>query len=214
MRQRSGHCLDLQARSPEISLRKISESKRESSILQPNRRHGVLPSQHEYTEGRLPGKMLCRFRPAWRQRCCRKGSRLWIGQGTSRRRTRHCKGVLKSSFLCQRRRRARSMPTEMQRSGRVRAMSSALTIISILTGIAVSALFWNRPLAIKLKTLGLALLFSASLIVVRLSFGYHEGIWKALTDPPMWKLASLISASIGLMISIIWSLAESKSPSK
>lgn len=45
-------------------------------------------------------------------------------------------------------------------------MNTALMISSTLSGVLVTALLWRQSLAIRLKTLGLALTFGAVMIVV------------------------------------------------
>lgn len=85
-------------------------------------------------------------------------------------------------------------------------MSTGLTIGAVIIGVTVMLLFWAQPLKIKARMFGLAVLLGIVMTVVRLSFGYSDGILNALINPPSWKLLGIFAATIGLGISILWTL--------
>lgn len=89
-------------------------------------------------------------------------------------------------------------------------MSAGLTIGAAIIGITVALLFWAQPLKVKVRMFGLAVLLGIVMTMVRLSFGYSDGILNALTDPPSWKLLGIFAAIIGLGISILWTLLISR----
>lgn len=93
-------------------------------------------------------------------------------------------------------------------------MSTGLTVGAILIGAVTAALFWAQPLTTKVKMFGLVLLLGIVMAAVRLSFGHNDGVLNALTSPPSWKLLAIAAATVGLGISILWSLLKPRSTPK
>ena len=85
-------------------------------------------------------------------------------------------------------------------------MNAIMVIGAILLGVVSAALFWKQPVIAKINMLGLSVLLGCVVAIVSLSFGFDQGLFHALVNPPSWKLLAIASVAFFLGLSVLWSL--------